>query len=283
MSAPPSPGCATAAERQHRTPAGAPFVGADASDVPFAQLRPSFVAHGARDLPGAAAFDALLLELSAGFGRRHWWPAASPFEVAVGAILTQNTAWRNVELALANLREAGALEPATLLALPPADEQPRDRAAAPGSSDRSLEALIRPSGFFRTKATKLRALTTWWLAQPGGAEGALATRPLASLRPELLAIHGVGPETADSILCYAGGRPVAIVDAYTRRVLARHHLVPHAAKAPYEELRTWLGARLAPDQLVREEFHALVVAAGYDNCKPTPNCASCPASDPAKL
>ncbi|MDF1800441.1 MAG: endonuclease [Planctomycetota bacterium] len=225
-----------------------------------------------------------MLELSAGFGRRHWWPAASPFEVAVGAILTQNTAWRNVELALANLRAVGALEPAVLLALPPSTEaagQPKP--GKPSSGPSSLEALIRPSGFFRTKATKLRALTTWWLAQPGGAEATLATRPLADLRPELLAIHGVGPETADSILCYAGGRPVAIVDAYTRRVLARHHLVPHAAKASYEELRAWLAARLAPDQLVREEFHALVVAAGYDNCKPTPNCATCPASDPDKL
>jgi endonuclease-3 related protein len=266
-------------ERRHQAPDGTPFVGADGGDAPFASLRSSFVADEARELPGAAELDALLLELSAGFGRRHWWPAATPFEVAVGAVLTQNTAWRNVELALANLRAAGALEPVALLALPPSEGQADGATGAPAS----LEGLIRPSGFFRTKAAKLRALTSWWLAQPGGGEAALAERPLERLRPELLAVHGVGPETADSILCYAGGRPVAVVDAYARRVLGRHGLVPGAAAAPYEALRAWLEARLAPDQLVREEFHALVVAAGYDNCKPTPNCGSCPASTPAML
>ncbi len=256
-------------DRLHVTRAGEPFVGADGADEPIERF-------AAGDLPGAAELDALIRELAAGFGRCHWWPAASPFEVAVGAVLTQNTAWRNVELALANLRaaEAGdALEPTALAALA--------RTPAPATDELTpLERAIRPSGFFRAKALKLAALTTWWQALGSTPEAALAERPLAPLRTELLAVHGVGPETADSILCYAGGRPVAVVDAYTRRILARHGLVPGAAKTHYEDLRAWLEARLLPDQLVREEFHALCVFAGYDNCKPTPRCGTCPATEP---
>lgn len=250
-------------ERLHRAPDGAPFVGADRGDAPLER----FARH---DVAGGAALDALLLELAAGFGRRRWWPAASPFEVAVGAVLTQNTAWRNVELALANLRAAGALEPAALAQLAVAK-------AAPAAALAPLEAAIRPSGFFRGKARKLAALTAWW---PG--DEALATRPLEPLRAELLAVHGVGPETADCILCYGGGRPVAVVDAYTRRLLGRHGLVPDADRIPYETLRAWLEERLLDDQLVREEFHALCVAAGYDHCKPTPRCETCPATAPAR-
>jgi len=258
--------------RLHRTSAGEPFVGADGSDEPIERF-------AAGSLSGSTELEQLLRELAAGFGRRHWWPAASPFEVAVGAVLTQNTAWRNVELALTNLRAAGALE-ATGLADLAAREAPAAEALSP------LEVAIRPSGFFRAKAKKLAALVTWWQALgpgPRGPEEALASRPLGPLRAELLAVHGVGPETADSILCYAGGRPVAVVDAYTRRILGRHGLVPGADRAPYEELRAWLEARLLPEQLVLEEFHALCVAAGYDNCKPTPRCDTCPAPEPDML
>lgn len=291
------------ADRLRRRPGGAPFVGADGGTAPVA-------AFARRDVDGGAELDDLLLELAAGFGRRHWWPAASPFEVAVGAVLTQNTAWRNVELALANLRVAGVLggedEPlalSELAALQAAPDPARGPGAvsssttvepsceppapsAPGPPDATpapptpLEAAIRPAGFFRGKARKLAALTAWWRAAPGGGAAALAGRTLAPLRAELLAIHGVGPETADCLLAYAGGRPVAVVDAYTRRILARHGLVPHAARAPYDELRAWLEARLLPEQLVLEEFHALCVAAGAGHCKPSPRCATCPATDP---
>jgi endonuclease-3 related protein len=206
------------------------------------------------------ALDRLLLELHAGFGWQCWWPARTPFEVIVGAVLTQNTAWRNVELALARLAAADALTPARILAL----EEP------------VLAELVRPSGYYNSKARKLRAVTRWYIDVGGLA--ALKRRRLEPLRTELLGVHGVGPETADSILCYAAGRRTAIVDAYTRRILARHDLGP--AEAPYEELRAWLGERLVASQFVFEEFHALCVRAGYDNCKTSAVCATCPATTP---
>ncbi len=181
----------------------------------------------------------------------------------MGAILTQNTAWTNVERALASQTARTALTPARLLAL---DED-------------ELAACIRSSGYFRAKARKLRAISAWYL-EAGGLR-ALATAPLARLRTELLEVWGVGPETADSILCYAGGRRVAVVDAYTRRVLARHGLLDGALA--YETIRTWIEERLLASQAVHEEFHALCVRVGYQHCKPTPRCASCAATTPPGL
>jgi endonuclease-3 related protein len=208
------------------------------------------------------ALDRLLLELHAGFGWQRWWPARTPFEVIVGAVLTQNTAWRNVELALARLGTEGAITPTRLLEL----------------EEEQLAELVRPSGYYRSKARKLRAVAAWY--QEVGGLSALKRRRLEPLRDELLTVHGVGPETADSILCYAAGRRTAIVDAYTRRILARHELGP--AGAPYAELRAWLTERLVASQLVFEEFHALFVRAGYDNCKPRAACSTCPATTPAR-
>jgi endonuclease-3 related protein len=207
--------------------------------------------------------DRLLRELAQGFGPQRWWPAETPFEVMVGAILTQNTSWTNVERALATLKARTALTPARLLALGEAE----------------LAERVRSSGTYRGKARKLRALCTWYLA--AGGLRALASAPLAAIRAELLAVHGVGPETADSILCYAAGRRVAVVDAYTRRLLSRHGLVD--AGLPYEELRAWIEARLVDSQAVYEEFHALCVRAGYDHCKPTPRCGDCAATTPDGL
>ncbi|MCC7012546.1 MAG: endonuclease [Planctomycetes bacterium] len=204
------------------------------------------------------ALERLLRELHRGFGWQCWWPAATPFEVIVGAILTQNTAWTNVEKALANLRALHALSPARLLEL----------------EDAALLTALRPSGYFNAKARKLREISSWYL-EVGGLR-ALRERQLNPLREELLGVWGVGPETADSILCYAAGRRTAVVDAYTRRVLSRHELAD--ANAPYEELRSWLGERLCDSQFVFEEFHALFVRAGYDNCKPSASCATCPAA-----
>lgn len=206
------------------------------------------------------ALERLLRELARGFGPQRWWPAETPFEVMVGAILTQNTAWTNVERALANLAGRLRLTPATLLATP----------------EEALAELVRPSGYFRMKARKLRALSEWYL-EAGGLR-ALAERPFAELRAELLAVWGVGPETADSILCYAAGRRVAVVDVYTRRLLGRHGLCE--AEAPYEDVRAWLEERLVGSQAVYEEFHALCVRAGNAFCKPSPRCAQCVATAP---
>jgi endonuclease-3 related protein len=211
----------------------------------------------------APELERLLRELACGFGPQRWWPAETAFEVMVGAILTQNTAWANVERALARLKASLALTPATLL----------------GAPEEELAKCIRPSGYYRMKARKLHALSEWYLAVGGLA--ALETRPLVALRAELLAVWGVGPETADSILCYGAGRRVAVVDVYTRRLLGRHGLADGAA--PYEELRAWLEERLVDSQAVYEEFHALVVRAGNAFCKPTPRCAACAATAPPGL
>ena len=136
--------------------------------------------------------------------------------------------------------------------------------------------MIRSSGYFRAKARKLAAISRWYL-EVGGLR-ALRERPLRPLRAALLEVWGVGPETADSILCYAAGRRTAVVDAYTRRILARHGFL--TGDEPYETVRRWLAERLTRSQPVFEEFHALCVRVGYDHCKPTPRCDACPATSP---
>lgn len=188
------------------------------------------------------ALDRLFRGLQRAHGPQLWWPARTPFEVIVGAVLTQNTAWRNVELALAALERRTPLSPARLLAL----------------GEEELALAIRPSGTYRGKARKLRAVAAWYLGAGGLAP--LRTRPLEPLRAELLGVHGIGPETADSILCYAAGRRTAVVDAYARRLLGRHGLADPGL--PYEELRVFLMERLVASQAVYEEFHALCVRAG---------------------
>jgi endonuclease-3 related protein len=210
-----------------------------------------------------ARLDRLLRELHAGFGVQSWWPAETPFEVVVGAILTQNTAWTNVERALANLRARACLTPRAILACDPD----------------VLRECLRPSGYFNAKTRKLQEVARWYL-EAGGLR-ALRERELEPLRAELLLVHGVGPESADSILCYAAGRRTAVVDTYTRRILSRHALAD--GNAPYEELRAWLMERLSRSQWVFEEFHALFVRAGYEHCKPSARCATCPATTPAAL
>jgi endonuclease III related protein len=188
-------------------------------------------------------------------GPQHWWPADSRFEVMVGAVLTQNTAWRNVERAIAALVQAGALEPRALLAL----------------SDARLARLIRSSGYFNVKATRLKALCRWYLERGGWPR--LRHWPTGRLRAALLSVHGIGPETADDILLYAFGRPVFVVDAYTRRLLDR---LGHAhARAPYDQLRTSLEATLGPDAKLYNEYHALIVAHAKHVCRPRPLCDRC--------
>jgi endonuclease III related protein len=176
----------------------------------------------------------------------------------VGAILTQNTAWGNVERALAALRARRLLAAASLSGL------------APGR----LASLIRSSGTFRVKARRLRAFLAYLNERYQGSLDRMSRAPLDVLRRELLAVPGIGPETADSVLLYALGRPVFVVDAYTRRVLARHRLLPH--DAGYEEVRAFFEHHLPSDPRLFNEYHALLVAVGKAYCRSRPRCAECP-------
>jgi endonuclease-3 related protein len=197
-------------------------------------------------------YDALLGR----FGAQGWWPARTPFEVAVGAILAQNTSWRNVERALANLKARRLLTPPRLAALPAG----------------ALARLIRPSGYFRVKARRLRAFLRYLAGR--GSLRRLRGFPLEALREELLEVPGIGPETADSILLYALDRPVFVVDAYTRRILSRHRLVPRGIG--YEALRAFFERHLPRDPRLFNEYHALLVAVAKAHCGSRPRCEGCP-------
>lgn len=176
----------------------------------------------------------------------------------VGAILAQNTAWGNVERALANLRSRRLLTPPRLAAIPMA----------------RLAWLIRPSGYFRVKALSLRAFLRYLRRRHRGSLRVMSQAPFDALRRELLGVPGIGPETADSILLYALGRPVFVVDAYTRRVLTRHRLL--SARADYEQVRGFFERHLPSDPRLFNEYHALLVAVGKQYCRSQPHCAECP-------
>lgn len=191
-------------------------------------------------------------------GPSHWWPGESPFEVMVGAVLTQNTSWTNVAKAIANLRAADLLDPERLDAVP-ADE---------------LAELIRPAGYYRLKAGRLKHFLAF-LRDNAYDIPALAARDTRGLREDLLAVTGVGPETADSILLYALNHPVFVVDAYTRRIASRHGLVPE--DIDYHELQAYFADALPPDVALFNEYHALLVRVGHHYCRKTkPDCAACP-------
>ncbi len=230
------------------------------------------------------------------WGAQHWWPAETRFEVIVGAYLTQNTAWKNVELALAKLRSAHALSVEGIREL----------------SLIRLQHLIRPSGYFRQKAKRLKTFVAYLDEKYGGSLDELFAQPTDKLRAELLSLNGVGPETADSILLYAGNHPVFVVDAYTRRILDRHGILPE--KTNYEEIRELFQRILAPIAGQREaipvttvvllesgfrgaahppsamstaarkalvqvynEMHGLIVGVGKNYCgKSKPKCDQCP-------
>jgi endonuclease-3 related protein len=199
--------------------------------------------------------------LFAHFGPQHWWPAETPFEVAVGAILTQNTNWRNVERAIGNLKERGILSPEGL-SLIPTDE---------------LALLIRPSGYYTVKARRLKEYVAHVMDRYGGSLSASLSGEMEKKRAELLAVYGIGPETADSILLYAGRQPTFVVDAYTRRITDRHALAP--TDAGYEALRSLFMENLRPDPDLWGEYHALLVAVGKHFCRPRePRCDGCPLS-----
>jgi len=200
----------------------------------------------------------LYTALHARHGPQDWWPALSRFEVAVGAVLTQHTAWSGVERAIDNLRAAQSLAPRPMARLP----LPR------------LGRLIRPTGTWRLKARRLRALAVFFLSRAGGSVERLRRAPLETLRAQLLAVPGIGPETADAILLYALDRPVFVADAYTRRVLSRHRIV--TPDIGYEALRGFLEAHLPGDPALFNEFHALLVAVAKSHCRARPRCEGCP-------
>ncbi len=200
--------------------------------------------------------------LLAHFGPQHWWPGETPFEVIVGAILTQNTAWTNVEKAMENLKREGLLDPERL------HRAREDR----------LAALIRPSGYFNLKAKKLKAFVRFIYEQHRGQLSHLFKTDTGLLREELLAVYGIGPETADSIILYAGNKPIFVVDAYTRRIAGRLGLA--GEDATYDELQQLFMAHLPHEAPLFNEYHALLVALGKYFClKTTPRCASCSLRD----
>ncbi len=192
-------------------------------------------------------------------GPQGWWPAHTRLEVILGAILTQNTTWRNAALALRRLRKAGLLKLAKIQQASRAD----------------LEACVRPAGSFRQKARTIRNFLAWLAAAYDGALAALFARPAAESRRELLELEGLGPETVDVILLYAGRKPYFIADAYTRRILGRHGLIPLTAK--YGEVQQLLHRNLLPDPAMFNEYHALLVEVGKRYCqRQAPRCEGCP-------
>lgn len=193
------------------------------------------------------------------YGPQHWWPGETAFEVMAGAVLTQNTAWSNVEKAIANIRDRGLLAPSRLAAVP----------------RRRLAALIRPSGYFNVKAQRLHNLVAFLMDHHQGSVKRMFRRDPVALRRELLAVNGIGPETADSILLYAGNKPLFVVDAYTKRVFSRHGIV--SREASYDQVQRLFMDSLPRDARLYNEYHALIVRLGKERCKKgRPRCEGCP-------
>lgn len=191
------------------------------------------------------------------YGPQGWWPAANEFEVIVGALLMQQTSWRNVDAAIRNLRDAGLLGPHELASAPVA----------------AIRRAVRVAGLYRSKPGRLKAFCRHLLVRSGGDLAAYFGRPLDAVRADLLAQSGVGPETADSILLYAGGRPVFVVDAYTVRIGTRIGLF---RSRDYGRVQAHFDSRVPRDVRVRREFHALLVVHAKSLCRPRPRCGECP-------
>lgn len=192
------------------------------------------------------------------FGPRHWWPGETPFEVMVGAMLTQNTNWKNVEKAISNLKREGVLDPHLLLEMP----------------TEKLANLIQPAGYFRVKAKRLGNFLKYFVDKYDGNEKKMKRVELQGLREELLAVNGIGKETADSILLYALDKPVFVVDAYTKRIMTRHGLC--AEDDGYDELQSMFMDNLRDDIKLYNEYHALIVETGKDYCRTKARCEGCP-------
>ncbi len=201
--------------------------------------------------------------LLSAYGPQHWWPGASPFEVIVGAILTQRVAWSNVEKAIASLKKAGLMDPQRL-----------DEAQLP-----EIAALIKPSVYYNAKAKKLKAFTRFLAERYNGDLDQLCQLDLPSLRAELLSVHGIGEETADAIILYAAGKPSFVVDAYTKRILSRLGLIEK--KQSYRAVRSLFMENLPLDLSLYNEYHALFVRHGKERCRSqVPLCLGCPLEEP---
>lgn len=206
---------------------------------------------------------AIYRTLAEAFGPQHWWPGETPLEIAVGAVLTQNTNWANVEKAIGNLKAHDLLDLEKLATLPP----------------EILAHYIRPAGYYNLKAKRLQNLLRLIHVQSGDLDAFLA-RPAEQLRQTLLAVKGIGPETADSIILYAANQPIFVVDAYTHRLLLRHNLI--SEEADYHEIQELFMDNLPPDPALYNEYHALIVRCGKQFCKKSkPDCRACPLPDPA--
>ncbi len=194
------------------------------------------------------------------FGPQRWWPAKTGFEVIVGAILTQNTAWANVEKAIRNLAAAKLLTPSAMKKVP----------------KKKLAGLIRPSGYYNVKAERLKSFLRFLWKEHNGSLRKMFSRDMETLRAGLLSVKGLGKETVDSILLYAGRKPVFVVDAYTKRILSRHNMA--AEESTYDAIQDLFMGHLPHDSRLFGEYHALLVRLAKDNCgKRKPRCRACPA------
>jgi len=212
---------------------------------------------GSKAAKTAEALTVIYNRLFQRYGPQRWWPGDSPFEVIIGAILTQSTAWTNVEKAIANLKSEGLLDPISLDAI---------------ATDK-LAMLVRPSGYYNAKAAKLKAFVERLSRAYGGSLDRLFELDTSDLRKELLSIHGIGPETADSILLYAAHRPIFVIDAYTKRIIGRLGLAPSSES--YEAFQQLFMNRLPHDEGMFNEYHALFVRHGKDVCRKMPRCEGC--------
>ena len=195
------------------------------------------------------------------YGPQHWWPGDSPFEVMVSAILTQSAAWQNVEKAITNLKNAGVMSPSSLRNIPALE----------------LAKLIYPTGYYNAKALKLKALVNWLGASYGDNLRQVFNMDTETLREQLLAVHGIGPETADSILLYAANKPVFVIDTYTRRIINRLGLAP--ANNSYDAFQTLFIGSLPRNKQLFNEYHALLVRLGKEACRKQPLCDRCCLTD----
>lgn len=195
------------------------------------------------------------------FGHAGWWPGETPFEICIGAILVQNTSWKNVERALLGLRRRGLLSYERLASLSPS----------------RLAPLVRPSGYFRIKARRVRGFLDFLGREYGGRVEAMRKEEPGRLREKLLRVVGIGPETADSIVLYAVGHPLFVVDAYTRRIFSRLGWIE--GREPYEAIQRLFMQRLPADAALYNDFHAQIVSLGKDVCRPVPRCRECPVDD----
>ena len=192
------------------------------------------------------------------FGPQHWWPGQTRFEIIAGAILTQNTNWPNVEKAIGNLKAADCLDPDKLHDIDVSQ----------------LAEMIRPAGYYKIKAKRLKNFLNWLSENYNGRLADMENLDTARLRAELLSVSGIGPETADSILLYAFDRPVFVVDAYTARIAVRHQLIEPGAD--YEQLQSLFQSLLPDDVKLFNKYHALLVNLGKQFCRTIPRCTGCP-------